>query len=165
LRTCGRCSARQEEIAAALDDDEPAWRDRAAALSAEHLEAQRRAILDRLPSPGRSPARVVPFAPRAGGPALAPAKAGHWRLAAAAAILAMVGAAGAGWVIETERHDQLRAAGTDRRALEPVRRPDPSQSQEALLSDIEMALANPGTPELRALDALTPQGPETPGRR
>jgi hypothetical protein len=82
-----------------------------------------------------------------------------------AAIVALVGAAGAGWVLETQRHEGLRLRVAHRPALAPSKRADSPGRQEALLSEIELALANPGTPALRALEALTADAAETSNAR
>jgi hypothetical protein len=165
VRSCARCAERCREIAVALDDADSAWRHEGAPyFTAGRLAAQRRAVLRDIS--GRHLARIIPF-PRAGAPARSNAPAGsrRSRLAAVAAIVALVGAAGAGWVLETQRHEGLRLQAARRAAVLHVPRGESQQRQEALLSEIELALANPGTPALRALDALTTDAAEpSPGR-
>lgn len=165
VRTCARCAARQREIAAILDDRHPVWRDDDAQLLREDwLDAQRRRIQERLETRPGSIARVIPF-PRAGSPAVStrPMWAVRSRLAAVAAIMALVGAAGVGWVFETQRHDGLAVRIDSRRPGAPAQ-PRAQPGQEALLADIEMALARQQTPALRALDELTAGAAEIPGR-
>jgi hypothetical protein len=166
ISTCASCAARQREIAAVLDDQHPLWRDDGASLLAEaSLEAQRRKVLDRLAPGVRPRARVIAF-PRSSAPARSsrPPSLVRSRLAAVAAIVALVGAAGAGWVIESQRHDGLSLSGESRRPAGSTL-PSTQIGHEALLSDIEMALASPQAPALRALDALTPRAAETPAGR
>ena len=165
VRSCPRCEERCREIAAVLAEAHPAWRsDGAPYFTAARLAAQRRAILHQLG--GQQAARVIPF-PGTHAATRPTAGAGHRRsrLAAVAAIVALVGAAGAGWVLETQRHEGLRLRVAHRPALAPSKRADSPGRQEALLSEIELALANPGTPALRALEALTADAAETSNAR
>jgi hypothetical protein len=155
VRSCSRCTERCRQITGVLDEADPAWRDEGAPyFTPGRVAAQRRAILLELGA--QHPARVIPF-PRPHAPARSTAAAGHRRsrLAAVAAILALVGAAGAGWVLETQRQQGLRLQAVHRPAVVHTPRAESQRGQEALLSEIELALANPGTPALRALDALT----------
>jgi hypothetical protein len=93
---------------------------------------------------------------------------GRKRLIAAAAILAMVGGAGAGWVIEVQRHDRLAGRLAHQRLAAPAEGPRVIRvgaSDEMLLTDIETALSQPRAAELLALDALTPHAFDlSPGR-
>jgi hypothetical protein len=165
LRSCTRCAERCREIAAVLDEAHPAWRDEGAPyFTAARLATQRRAILDQLGGP--QAARVIPF-PGTHAAARPIAAAGHRRsrLAAVAAIVALVGAAGAGWVLETQRQEGLRLKAAHRPALAHTPRAEAPGRQEALMSEIELALANPGTPALRALDALTADAAEPSNAR
>ena len=165
VRSCPRCAERCREIAAVLAEAHPAWRqDGAPYFTAARLAAQRRAIFHQLG--GQRAARVLPF-PCTHAEARPTAGAGHRRsrLAAVAAIVALVGAAGAGWVLETQRQEGLRLKVAHRPALAPAPRPESPGRQEALLSEIELALANPGTPALRALDALTADAAEPSNAR
>jgi hypothetical protein len=73
---------------------------------------------------------------------------------------ALVSAAGAGWVVETQRHDAVRLRAF--RGSDEIGHPSARRGQEALLSEIGMALASPQTPELRVLHALTADAAETP---
>jgi hypothetical protein len=160
LQSCTRCAERCRAIAAALDEADPAWRDEGAGyFTASRLATQRRAILREVG--GQYAARVIPF-PRAHTPARPMAPAGHRRsrLAAVAAIVALVGAAGAGWVLETQRQEGLSLQSLDRSAVMQRPRAESQRGQDALLSEIELALASPGTPALRALDALTADAAE-----
>jgi hypothetical protein len=165
VRTCPRCAERCREIAAVLDAAHPAWRDEGAPyFTVSRLAAQRRAILHQLG--GQQAARVIPF-PGGDATARPTAAAGHRRsrLAAVAAIVALVGAAGAGWVLETQRPEGLRLKAAHRPALAHTPRAEAPGRQEALLSEIELALANPGTPALHALDALTADAAEPSNTR
>jgi len=160
VRSCPACAERCREIAAVLDEAHPAWRDEGVPyFTTARLTAQRRAILHALG--GHQAARVIPF-PGTHAPARSAAAAGHRRsrLAAVAAIVALVGAAGAGWVLETQRHDGLRLRAAHRPTLAHKPRAEGPGRQDTLLSEIELALANPGTPALRALDALTADAAE-----
>ena len=165
VRSCPRCAERCREIAAVLNEAHPAWRnDGAPYFTAARLAAQRRAILRQLG--GQQAARVIPF-PAAHAAVRPTAAAGHRRsrLAAVAAIVALVGAAGAGWVLETQRQEGLRLKAAHRPTLVHTPRAEAPGRQEALLSEIELALANPGTPALRALDALTADAAEPSNAR
>jgi hypothetical protein len=161
VRSCPRCAERCREIAAVLDEAHLAWQsDGAPYFTPARLAAQRRAILHQVR--GQPVARVIPF-PGMDAAARPTAGSGHRRsrLAAVAAIVALVGAASAGWVLETQRHEGLRLRVAHRPALAPpAPRAESPGRQEALLSEIELALANPGTPALRALDALTADAAE-----
>jgi hypothetical protein len=165
LRSCPRCAERCREIAAVLDDVHSAWCDEGAPyFTAARVAAQRRAILHQLG--GQQGARVIPF-PSAQEAARPTAAAGHRRsrLAAVAAIVALVGAAGAGWVLESQRQEGLRLKVAHRPQLPHTPRAEAPGRQEALLSEIELALANPGTPALRALDELTADAAEPSNTR
>jgi hypothetical protein len=160
VRSCDRCAERSREIAVALDHADRAWHDEGAPyFTPSRLAAQRRTILHELG--GQPAARVLPF-PGTHSASRPIAAAGHRgsRLAAVAAIVALVGAAGAGWVLETQRQEGLRLQAGRRPATMHVPRGEAQRRQEALLSEIELALAHPGTPALRALDALTADAAE-----
>jgi hypothetical protein len=168
LFRCAPCSARRDALAAWLDADHEALRHETDAYFSEaRLGQQRQTVLARLGSPK---ARVLPFpsARRAAEPAGAPSAAGRRRFVAAAAILAMVGGAGAGWVIEVQRHDHVAETLSRQRLVTAADRPGivrVGASDETLLTDIETALAQPRAAELVALDALTPHAVDlTPGR-
>jgi hypothetical protein len=171
LFRCAACSARRDSLAAWLDaDHEKLRRETDAYFGEARLAVQRTAVLARLGG-APSTARVLPFpAPRAGAAAAPglPMAGGRKRLIAAAAILAMVGGAGAGWVIEVQRHDRLAGRLAHQRLAAPAEGPRVIRvgaSDEMLLTDIETALSQPRAAELLALDALTPHAFDlSPGR-
>jgi hypothetical protein len=165
LSTCARCTARQREIVTALGGDAH-WGHRPSPRLAEtYLERQRHRIQGRLQPATAARARVIAF-PRRESEARSsrPVFPMRSRLAAAATILALVGAAGAGWVIEAQRHRGPHLQAVAHRPAAPVVRPA-QLSQDALLGDIDMALASPQTPALRALDALTAGAADAPRGR
>lgn len=162
VSTCPHCAARQREIAAVFDDEHGSPQ-----LTDAWLDAQRRRILERLRPAWEPRARVIPF-PRKAVPtrSIRPRLPMRSRLAAVATILALLGAAGAGWVIETQRHEALRLRAAEAPRSAPRVLPGGTQpSQDALLGDIDMALASPQTPALRALDALTAGAADPPHGR
>ncbi len=150
LRACMACSARYRSLETALEH----MREEAASASdAEfgppRLADQRRAILARLglrehgkllhfPEPSRR------AAPRA-------------RFAVAAALVLMTTT---GLIrVLTERVPRPAGFGAASRAAQllPAGASSRTVNDEAVYQDIEMALARHGTPELRALDDLTPR--------
>jgi len=160
LFRCPACAARRDELAGALDADH----DRAVAaadtcFSAGRLERQRTAILDRIARPRA--ARVLAFP---GVPAVTPSivrtMGMYSRWTAAAAVLLISVSAGTGLL----RHAPQHVTRTSER-LQPVpvfatvlgQDPD-----DAVLSEIDLALVRPQTAELLALDALTPRAGEQP---
>jgi hypothetical protein len=161
LADCSHCAARHRAIAAALRENDPDWvSEGASALAEPALERQRQEILRRL-TPNRL-ADVIPFPT----PSLAPTRLrSGWRsrLAAVSAIVAIVGAAGAGWMIETQRRDvvRLRTEKAQNRGVRSL----PQPGQDLLLSDIDLALASSAPPALRALDAFTPTPADAADRR
>jgi hypothetical protein len=171
LFRCAACSARRDALAAWLETDHERVRRQTDAYFCEaRLGVQREAVLARLGASSPARARVLPFpAQRAvTATAGAPAAASRRRFIAAAAILAMVGGAGAGWVIEVQRHDRVAQRLAQQRLVAPDDGPRVMRvaaSDETLLTDIETALAQPRAAELLALEALTPHAFDlTPGR-
>ena len=180
LGDCRECSVRYGELTRFMDTlraDGQAEADDI--FTADRLRAQQHAIARRLELVGR-PARVLSF-PGAPGAHGAPGAsfraigsttsriAPRWIAAAAAAGL-FVGA-GLGMSYQWELRSGGVASGLSRtlqrtRVERGASRPTPvatygtSQADvaadEAFLSDLELALDRPRTPELRAYDALTP---------
>lgn len=157
LFRCRTCAARRDAIAAALDadhDDVLAAADRS--FPPARLARQRDAILHRLAR--RPSARVLPFpAAPSSIPALQRAvrRSSRWTAAAAALILSV--SAGTGWWLDRG------ASGSSRVQAESVTMalgPAGHEYQDTLLSEIDVALARPGTAELEVLDALTPRAGE-----
>ena len=146
---CRSCARRLSETGVALD----LWHEAAASEAAEafdgpRLLAQRRAVQQRLGA--ALPARVLPFPASAGQP---PAT---WLIRAAAAVL-LVALTGAGMARLLQMPDPaprsaLRAPSRETAPARLVRDVAP----DAALEDIELALMQPRTAELRALDAFTP---------
>ena len=150
LRACVACTARYRSLETALEH----MREEAASVSnAEfgptRLADQRRAILARLGL--REHAKVLPF------PEPSRRSAPRARFAVAAALVLMT-TTGLMRVL-TERVSQPADFASVPRAaaLMPAGSSSPTVNEEAVYLDIEMALARHGTPELRALDDLTPR--------
>jgi hypothetical protein len=157
VSSCPPCAERRRALVDLLDADRAQVRHQAESwFTATRLGEQRDAILARLAEPRR--ARVLPFrgAPASDSPFLGAAPYRR-RLVAAAAVLAMLGAASAGFVIREERQ-ALVARATEPRFTAPVATVHSAVGpvDEMLLSEIDVALASPRADELRVLDALTP---------
>jgi len=132
-----------------------------AAFTAERAAAQRAAIMARLGADADQ--RVLSFPPRTAEPAVrpgarAPRPALGWMLTAAAAGLIVGVGTGQGIAVEWPRHGD---ATTNVRVVSAPPRPaapaDAVDTDDAILSDVEMALAQRGVDELQPLDALTPR--------
>ncbi len=131
-----------------------------AAFTPERAAAQRAAIMARLG--GATDQRVLSFPPRAAEPApravsRAPRPALGWMLTAAAAGLVVGVGTGQGISVEWP----TRETSTQGRVVTPpVPVASPVQADEnddAILSEVEVALSGRGVDELRPLDALTPR--------
>jgi hypothetical protein len=161
LFRCLTCAARRDAIAAALDGDH----DRTLTMAdgyfdASRLARQRSAILEKTARP--RPARVLPFA---SGPAPTPAVVRavrtYSRWTAAAAVLLLSAGAGSGWFWDGRQRvprstDILQSAQVFAAATLV------HEQEDAVLSQIELALTHQQTAELLALDALTPRAGEQP---
>jgi len=131
-----------------------------AAFTTERAEAQRAAILARLG--GSADARVLSFPPRAAEPAVRAAGRGQrpalgWMLTAAAAGLIIGVGTGQGIAVEWP-HRPVSVAAVDskpgpRVAVAPV----DDETDDTILGEVEVALAQRGVDELQPLDALTPR--------
>jgi hypothetical protein len=139
-----------------------------AIFTPEHLRIQQQQILRRISLVGR-PARVLSFPGRlvrrtidASTSRTAP----RWAAAAAAAGLFVGVAVGASF--QWRAHPQGRQLATNTKSV-PVstsgNRPAVVASDDAFLSDLEIALERPHTRELQAFDALTPHVREVSDQR
>ena len=130
-----------------------------AAFTPERAAAQRAAILARLG--GATDQRVLSFPPRAAEPAVrarAPRPALGWMLTAAAAGLVVGVGTGQGIYLEWPVSDTTAEV----RPITPaaparVEAADIDDSDDAILSGVEVALSGRGVDELQPLDALTPR--------
>ena len=162
LASCGRCRRERDRIAVMLDDARAGAADAAdAAFSDADLARQRQAILQRVARSG-GVARVLRF-PHGADDRTPPVHHAdrRWLIAAAAAGLLLGVAAGQ---LPHALTAPRRAAtvATVARAIAPV--PSPAadrRADDALLSEVDAALARHTRPELEALDALTPVHYET----
>ena len=172
LGDCESCAARFQDLAAFLDGvraDGDADVD--ALFPPDRLREQQRQIARRIAHVGR-PARVLAFPGRVVRRTLsAPvSRAPRWVAAAAAAGLVAGVALGAMYGGTRRAHvEQSFAARLSPSAAPRTVKVTPSDSaDDALLSDLELALDRPHPRELRALDALTPHVREisdNPGAR
>jgi anti-sigma factor RsiW len=165
LADCGSCSDRYADLAAFMDElrrDGDAEAD--AIFTPERLRAQQQQIARRVALVGR-PARVLSFPGRIVQrtiDASATRTAPRWAAAAAAAGLFIGVAVGASfqWSAQPQgRQRFLTDAGRASRVLPVATRgidPPEVASDDAFLSDLEIALERPHTRELLAFDALTP---------
>ena len=130
-----------------------------AAFTPERAAAQRAAILARLGAAGDQ--RVLSFPPRAAEPAPrgtgAPRPALGWMLTAAAAGLVVGVGTGQGIYLEWPVRPKV-AQGPVVTPPVPVATPAAAdETDDAILSDVEVALSRRGVDELQPLDALTPR--------
>ena len=132
-----------------------------AAFTPERAAAQRAAIMARLGAAADQ--RVLSFPPRAAEPApraatRAPRPALGWMLTAAAAGLIVGVGTGQGiYHRVAARAATVAQGGVD---TPPVPRPvaaEADETDDAILSDVEVALSQRGVDELQPLDALTPR--------
>ena len=129
-----------------------------AAFTPERAAAQRGAIMARLGATADQ--RVLSFPPRTAEPApraatRAPRPALGWMLTAAAAGLIVGVGTGQGISIEWRPPVTVAHGGTET-PIKPVIAPA-DETDDAILSDVEVALAQRGVDELQPLDALTPR--------
>jgi hypothetical protein len=167
LGDCRDCSVRYAELTRFMDTlraDGQAEADDI--FTTDRLRAQQHAIARRLELVGR-PARVISFPGAAAGRSMASTTsriAPRWIAAAAAAGL-FIGAGlglsygvGAGFSRTHVGSGLSRTPQPSRPTPVATRGSSPADvaADEAFLSDLELALDRPRTPELRAYDALTP---------
>ncbi len=133
-----------------------------AALTPERAAAQRAAILARLGA--AADPRVLSFPPRAAeaGPATRPSHAPRpalgWMLTAAAAGLVVGVGTGRGFDIEWQPAGAAPVQARSLTATAPAPTPaDETDADDAILGEVEWALAERGVDELQPLDALTPR--------
>jgi len=161
LAACPSCAARYARVCEDLDGAAVAAVEAAdAAFTPDRLVQQRERILRRIESQS---ARVLAFPAheaRGAGPSASPAM-WRWVVAAAAAGLFVGLAAGQLW--------QIGAGGTEGPQGAPtyavgsigladaglVLSTSAGMSDDRLLSEVDLALSAPGTPELEAIDAMT----------
>jgi hypothetical protein len=172
LTDCDDCGARYAELTEFMETlSTEAATESDVVFSAERLRVQRMHISRRIEHIGH-PARVISFPGRTSAHAFgssAPRPARRWVAAAAAAGL-FVGVA-TGLFLDREagyRSGRRSSLATARQAMltapesriESGRielvRPDPFESDEAFLSELELAGERPRIRELTAVDALTP---------
>jgi hypothetical protein len=163
LFRCSPCSRRRDELASLLDRvHDTALHEADEEMDARRLSAQRESILAR--TVDRTAARILAFPPqerRVLGSRPAARAARRW-IAAAAVVVFAAGAAAGRFVTLHERRAISPSPSSNRAAayqpaLARAATADVSVHDERLLSEIELALASPGTPEaLRALDDFTP---------
>jgi hypothetical protein len=131
-----------------------------AALTPERAAAQRAAILARLGAPADS--RVLSFPPRASETAArrshAPRPALGWMLTAAAAGLVVGVGTGQGLYVEWQpaRPTPVQARTVTAPSAVPAVA-DAAEPDDAILGEVEFALAERGVDELQPLDAITPR--------
>jgi anti-sigma factor RsiW len=171
LADCAACSGRYAELTRFMDALRAEGRaETDDVFTADRLRAQQQAIARRIEGVGR-PARVISFpgASTAGTLAAKTSRVAPRWVAAAAAAGIFVGAAlgtsyewthGASGFSRTSANRTSAASRTATRLAEPVATRGSDQadvaSDEAFLSELEVALDRPRTPELRAFDELTP---------
>ena len=166
LADCDECGLRYTDLSQFLDTvraDAAAETD--TVFTSERLRAQRQVIVRRIEHLGH-PARVITFPgrPAVSHGAASPRPARRWIAAAAAAGLFVGVGTGLFFDWETGRGARRRPSTSLARQtnlaapagrIELVR-PGPSQSDEAFLSELELAGDRPRIRELIAVDALTP---------
>jgi hypothetical protein len=168
LTDCDECGARYADLTSFMETlSMEASAEADVVFSPDRLRAQRLHISRRIEHLGH-PARVITFPGRATshhfGPSI-PRPARRWIAAAAAAGL-FVGV-GTGLFLDREGRASFRhtSVATARQAIltAPVEgglialeRPEPFESDEAFLSELELAGERPRIRELTAVDALTP---------
>jgi len=167
LADCAACGARYAELAAFMDALRKDGEIEADAIfTPERLRVQQQQIARRIASV-RRPARVLSFPGRIVRRTIAASTSRtppRWVAAAAAAGLFVGVALGASfqWRTQLQMRQGLLSEATRARAarLGPVSTRGAGQadvaSDDAFLSDLEVALERPHTRELQAFDALTP---------
>ena len=176
LADCAECSARYADLMAFMDTlHRHAEAETDAIFTPERLRAQHQQIARRIALIGR-PARVLSFPDRIVRrtiEATTARTAPRWIAAAAAAGLFIGVAVGASfqWRAQLQSRPAFTAdAGRARAArLSPVpsrgTAPAESATDDAFLSDLELALERPHTRELQAFEALTPHVREVRDQR
>jgi hypothetical protein len=177
LADCASCGTRYAELTTFMDTLRREGDAEADAIfTPERLRAQQQQIARRIAHVGR-PARVLSFPGRIVRRTIAASKshsAPRWIAAAAAAGLFVGVAVGASfeWRSSLRSHQIFTAgdAGPSRTARNtPVATrggsPADVASDDAFLSDLELALERPHTRELQAFDALTPHVREISDQR
>ena len=150
---------------ALADSHDAAMAEADASFTPERAAAQRAAILARLGATADS--RVLSFPPRAidavepaRRSATTPRPALGWMLTAAAAGLVVGVGTGQGLYFEWQP-EQVAAQVTSAqaRATTPavIAAPSTTEADDAILRDVEVALAERGVDELQPLDAITPR--------
>jgi anti-sigma factor RsiW len=176
LADCDECKTRYAELVRFLDSvREEANAETDEIFTPERLGAQQRQIARRLEHVGR-PARVISFPGKIVGRRMSPSAASgrtRWIYAAAAAGLAI--GLGFGAAYQADWRAFHRAPGTLARIRQTAARqstaerpgvfvpiatagdsPVPDASDDAFLSDLDLALERPRTRELQPFDAFTP---------
>ena len=155
LGACGACARRLATLTRTLEAVHGAGSELAdEVFDRTRLARQREAVLSRL---GASPrGRILPFPP-AFAPAWRPTRVPRAiRTVAAAVVLIAVAGIGAG---QFQRSLWRPSAPASAEAVQPVAASALSRAtppDESIFSDIDFALAQPRTAELRVLDELTP---------
>ena len=167
LADCAACSSRYAELAAFMDTLRREGETEAdAVFTPERLRLQQQQIARRLALVGR-PARVLSFPGRLVQhtiDASASRKAPRWVAAAAAAGLFIGVAVGASFQWRTQLQNRQSFLSDPSRGRAPRLTPVATRgsgtadvaSDDAFLSDLEIALERPHTRELQAFEALTP---------
>jgi hypothetical protein len=172
LADCASCAARYTELATfmnTLGREGEAEAD--AVFTPERLRLQQQQIERRIALAGR-PARVISFPGHFVRRTIASTShtAPRWVAAAAAAGLFVGVAIGASYELRARPHSAPRFADTARQPrLTPVATggssPADVASDDAFLSDLDVALERPHTRELQAFDAFTPHVREIRNQR
>jgi hypothetical protein len=171
LTDCPACASRYADLLGFMNGLQRGGEaDADAVFTPERLRAQQQQIARRVALVGR-PARVISFPSHfvrgaIGAPASHPAL--RWAAAAAAAGLFIGVALGAGYEWRAHPQDAPRLVGESARphvAAAPARGGSATESDDAFLSDLEVALERPHTHELRAFDAFTPHVREVKAQR
>jgi hypothetical protein len=174
LADCAACAARYTELAAFMDGlQHDAEAEADALFTPERLRAQQQQIERRL-ALVRRPARVISFPGqfvRRTISASTSHSAPRWIAAAAAAGLFIGVAVGAGYGLrirpQSSPHFAVDAARPGHLTPIATRGDSPAEvaSDDAFLSDLEIALERPHTRELQAFDAFTPHVREVRAER
>jgi len=131
-----------------------------AAFTPERAAAQRAAILARLGAAADQ--RVLSFPPRAAEPAPragtgAPRPALGWMLTAAAAGLVVGVGTGQGIYLEWPGREPVVKGRVAAQPVHVAASAEADETDDAILSDVEVALSRRGVDELQPLDELTPR--------
>jgi hypothetical protein len=155
LVRCPACEERANRLAAALDSDHDRTLGAADGwFGTDRLARQRDAILARISAARAADGVACPQSRPTW--ASAPSRVISSRWAAAAVLVVSVGLGSGGWFASTMPSGPDRFSDAPlQAALAPVH-----EGEDALLLEIDRALARPQTRELRALEALTPRADE-----